>query len=230
MKVWQWIGVFSLLSLAACNLSIGDCYPVGQGPGNPGTGEGDGGSSGASGDAPTECNSSGSDSPVQSAPAEGAPSACAGLSGWPVDGTTYDYCDSACVAQCGVPLMGTFAAPIFKFVTTIADNGKGKAGGWQVANVTLEFDRWTGLLPEEWSCKVAIGFPLRTVAYGVISPAYAAVVSADVANIATSYLMHNPNEITPSIFCNMLPGTMSTVVGTPAYAGLGGRVTMQGVQ
>jgi hypothetical protein len=158
------------------------------------------------------------------------PSACSNLSGWPLDGTTYDYCDSACVAQCGLPLMGTFASRIFKFVTTIADDGTGTAGGWQVANITLDFDRWTGLLPETWSCPVAIGFPLRTTAYGIISPAYAAVVSADIANQATSYIMHNPNEITPSMFCNMLPGTMNTVLATPSYKDLGGRATKQGVQ
>ena len=99
-----------------------------------------------------------------------------------------------------------------------------------MANVTLDFDWWTGLLPETWSCQVAIGFPLRTTVYGVISPAYAASVSADVANQASSYLMHNPNEITPSMFCNMFPGEMNTVLKTPAYKALGGKVTKPGAQ
>jgi hypothetical protein len=127
--------------------------------------------------------------------------------------------------------MGTFAPSIFKFVTTLADDGTGTAGGWQVANVTLAFDRWTGLLPEAWTCDVAIGFPLRTQAYGLISPDYAAAVSTDVANQATSYLMHNPNELTPGAFCASLPGQMNAALTSdPVYKKLGGRVTKKGGQ
>ncbi len=150
----------------------------------------------------------------------GATASCP-ISNWgPTDGTTYDYCDSACVAQCGSALaIGTFAPSLFKFITTIADGEQGKGGGWQVANATLAFDRWTGILPEDWTCGIAFGIPLRTKEYGVISPTYAAVIAADVANQATSYLMHNPDEIPQGAFCALLPGTMNQILVANAVSG-----------
>jgi hypothetical protein len=162
----------------------------------------------------------------------GSPTSCPITNWGPTDGTTYDYCDSACVAMCGSGLaVGTFSASIFKFATTLPDDGQDAGGGWQVANVTLDFDRWTGILPESWTCDVAVGMPLRTKAYGVISAAFAAVASADVANQATSYLMHNPNEIPQGLFCAQLPGAMNAMFAADAvYKNLGARVTKQGMQ
>ena len=229
-----------LTSAAGCNFTQGDCYPVGQGTGSgdPGGGVIVSAGSGPSGDAPqgearsglsqAQCNSSGNDTPAQAAP----PASCS-ISDWgPMDGTTYGYCDSGCVAQCGSALaIGTFAPSIFKFVTTLPDDGKDQAGGWQVANATLSFDRWTGILPESWTCDVAFGIPVRTKAYGVISPAYAATVASEVANQATSYLMHNPNEIPKGAFCALLPGEMNKVLFADAvYKPLGARVTKKGAQ
>lgn len=237
-KNFLWVPVvvaFCACVAAACDETIGDCYPVGQsaGSGDPGVG-----ATGTTGSGPgpdgltmTQCN--GSDNGGSDTPSPTPPKPACFTSDWgPADGTTYDYCDPACMSECGpVPLMGTFSASIFKFVTTLPDDGKDDAGGWQVANATLTFDRWTGLLPESWTCDVAVGFPLRTKAYGVISPAYAAVVSADIANRATDYLMHNPNEIPQGVFCALLPGTMNTALAAdPVYKGLGGRVTKKGAQ
>jgi hypothetical protein len=240
MKNKLWIATIAVLvSAAGCNLTDGDCYPVGQaaGSGEPGGGVIVSTGSGPSGDAPqgqaqaalseAQCNSAASDTPVHADPAASCPT-----SGGPTDGSTYGYCDSDCAAQCGSTLVtGTFTPSIFKFVTTLPDDGKDKGGGWQVAHTTLTFDRWTGLLPESWTCDIAFGIPVRTKTYGVISPAYASVVAADVANQATSYLMHNPNEIPPGAFCALLPGAMNQMLLSDAvYKRLGAQATRRGEQ
>ena len=228
-----------LASAAGCNFTQGDCYPVGQtaGSGDPGGGVIVSTGSGPSGDAPqgqarsslsqAQCNSSGNDTPVQAAP----PASCS-ISDWgPTDGTTYDYCDTGCMAQCGSALaIGTFTPSIFKFVTTIPDDGQDDAGGWQVARPTLSFKRWTRLLPETWTCDIAFGIPLRTQVYGIISPEYASSVAADIANQATFYLMHHPDEISPAAFCILLPGAMTQALKNPVYKSLGARVTNKGGQ
>jgi hypothetical protein len=149
---------------------------------------------------------------------------CAGTAG---GGDTYVYCDDACMAQCTpAPAMGAFSSSIFKFVTTIPLGTRGEPGGWQVASVTLKFDRWVGILPETWTCSITIGMPLETTVNGTITAAYAASISADVATTATSYLMHDPSDPPPGIFCSRLPDAMNSVfTRDPVYKTIGARVT-----
>jgi hypothetical protein len=137
------------------------------------------------------------------------------------------FCDGPCSAQCASLGMGQFAASVFQFVTTIPDDGKDEGGGWQVAAVTLQFRRWTGMLPEQWGCPIWVGMPLRTQVNGSIPPAYAASVSANVADAAGAILMHPPSGVDwPSgIFCSKLPDTMNGLFAAPQYKSLGARVT-----
>ena len=70
MKIKLWIAVVALLSVPACNQTVGECWPVGQGDGDATVGGGPivpGGAGGSLGDAPSgsggmrfseaECNS-----------------------------------------------------------------------------------------------------------------------------------------------------------------------------
>src|SRR5262245_1060787 len=71
----------------------------------------------------------------------------------------YTYCSGQCAAKCPTSGVSGFASSVFKFTTTVPDDGEGKAGGWQEATATLNFFRWTSLLPEAWSCTVTVGMP-----------------------------------------------------------------------
>ena len=70
MRRLLWLGTFAISRAVACNYTVGECYPVGQGPGSAGVGAnvGSSGGTGASGDGPpkqpqglmpnSECNAS----------------------------------------------------------------------------------------------------------------------------------------------------------------------------
>ncbi len=73
----------------------------------------------------------------------------------------------ACLSKCPAPGGGLFVKfypADFPFVTTVKDDGTGKAGGWRVAKVNLEFTR--AVIPMSivtWWCLFhLIGMPLRT--------------------------------------------------------------------
>jgi hypothetical protein len=131
-----------------------------------------------------------------------SPSAPSGCNATP---DTYVDCGAACRAQCGERMaIGNFSPSIFKFVTTLADDGTDKGGGWREASVRLEFERWDDLLPRLWECPITVGMPLRTKARGTVSPEFAATVSAEIAKDASQILMHGPTELPPGIFCSRL--------------------------
>jgi hypothetical protein len=142
-------------------------------------------------------------------------------------GDIYVYCDAACMTECS-PMMGTFDSSIFKFVTTIPDDGTDKGGGWQQASNELKFRRWTGLLPESWTCpQITVGMPLRTTATPAITPAYAASITAGIANTATGVLMHPPSGIDPppGVFCTQLKPTMQQLFDTVYGAKIGAKLS-----
>jgi hypothetical protein len=111
-------------------------------------------------------------------------------------------------------------------VTVIPDDGTGSAGGWQTAAAVLSFKRWTGLLPEAWTCpSFTIGMPLRTQ-NAAITASYAASVSAAVANVAMGQIMHPPGGVDPApgVACSQLKPTMQQIFNT-VYGTLGAKLT-----
>jgi hypothetical protein len=255
--------VAALLGVAACNLTVGDCYPVGSTDGNGDPGGGvisSGAGAGPSGDAPTgqsrsalsgaQCNASDSGNSKTSMsaapPADGTSTGTSGAGGsgttsgecgtsglgglgatQSADGASYWDCSGPCANNCPAePQMGWISPDAFHFVTVLPDDGKGSAGGWQSSPAVLSFRRWTGLLPEAWTCpQFTIGMPVRTQ-MGVISPSYAASVSAAVANLAMDRIMHPPNNIDPpqGVACNQLKPTMQQIFDT-VYGPLGAKLT-----
>lgn len=102
-----------------------------------------------------------------------------------------------------VPLnTGAFSPSLFRFVTTVPDDKKDEAGGYQKASARLRFvDSRNLLLPQEWWCQVDVGMPLRTEHAGRISPEYAAQITADVATEATPRVMQRQSQWMPVAFC-----------------------------
>src|SRR5262249_13687914 len=73
-------------------------------------------------------------------------------------------------------------------------------GGWQQAPVSLNYVR---LIPPEgsWTCSFTVGMPLRTKADGVITPSYAAAITAEVVSDAWSNTRKSKPDAPGGIFC-----------------------------
>ena len=92
------------------------------------------------------------------------------------------HASSTPAAPTGI-VVPNFTAKDFPFVTTVPDTGDGKAGGWQVANVNLEFVRVT--IPTDvkvWHCPFKIEMPLRTEFMGKVDAKCAANFSVEITN------------------------------------------------
>lgn len=126
----------------------------------------------------------------------------------PNDGDTLSFCADPC--KCPQGGVNGFAAKAFIFETTVPDDGKDAAGGWQVSGASLRFYRWldSDVLPETWVCPVVVGMPVRTAANGVVPPDQASAMSAGVATAAGHTLMHGPVTLPPGIFCGKLKPEM----------------------
>ena len=100
------------------------------------------------------------------------------------EGATAWLCTDACLSKCPAPgggLYVKFYPSDFPFVTTVKDNGSGKAGGWQVAKVNLMFTH--AVIPWSivtWWCPFNIEMPLRTEFMGKVSPSRAADLSVEI--------------------------------------------------
>ncbi|MBK9260142.1 MAG: hypothetical protein IPM54_09935 [Polyangiaceae bacterium] len=114
---------------------------------------------------------------------------------------------SAPAAPAGIRL-STFKPSEFPFIITVQDDGTGKAGGWQVAKVNLEFIRIVIPKPAiKWYCFFTIQMPLRTEFMGKVDASRAATLSATVANGAAATMDY---KLPPGIFCEKF------IVGTRA--------------
>jgi hypothetical protein len=60
-----------------------------------------------------------------------------------------------------VSTRGGFSPAVFKFVTTVPDDGQGKAGGWQEATATLQFSDGRQVPTLLWTCTMRVGMPIR---------------------------------------------------------------------
>jgi hypothetical protein len=129
------------------------------------------------------------------------------------DGATVEVCSSACAGKCAT-VNGPFAPSIFKFVTIIPDDGT--ASGWQEASASLKIVRLNYLVvPEIWYCPVIkIGMPMRTTLDGPISPAYAATISAQIANKAARKVRTEEPDLPQGIFCSRIKSYMKSFFPT----------------
>ena len=116
-----------------------------------------------------------------------------------------------------------FSSALFKFKTTIPDDGQGEAGGWQQAMAALNFVDTRQSPPQSWSCPVTVELPIRTSTRGVISPTQAAEMSAQAATVTSSVVMHSRDSWLPSLFCIKFKEGMVKAFAA-LYPGCGGRV------
>jgi hypothetical protein len=221
------IVVVAIWTLAACNWTVGECWRRGEGSEGTGAGPGDGSIvlSSGSGDfyaappdepqygaePPLECNKrdeSSEESPPDS-PERATESPCQGVGDTAGDGQTYVYCSDTCSSKCPPAGVNGFSAAIFKFVTTIPDDGTGESGGWQKASVRLKIKRLAFAGLESWECpEMTFGMPLRNSAQGHIPADIAARISASVATKASRKVMKENLTIPQGIYCARLKDEM----------------------
>ncbi|WP_434041574.1 MULTISPECIES: hypothetical protein [Sorangium] len=229
---------FSMCILAACNWTVGDCYPreewvKGEGAGGPvgpsvpvftSVASGDFGAEPPSGpeygsERKIQCNKT--DSEEEEEEEEESPS---DSSERPTASPTSppDPCQ-----QSGTPTMGcTGVKPIdpraFDFVTIVAYDGTSVAGGWQEAKAKLFFGH---NIEGDDACMIHIGMPLRSELWGNIPADKAARISADVANfvLEVMYKKEGGDDLPPGIFCSRFKGKVDFHFKND-YKGLGAQV------
>lgn len=208
----------SLTGIAACNYTVGECYPRDEVPGSATEGVGAGGGilvpggfGGAYGDSPgiepqsatnpeLKCNSDESETERVT---EGTTCDADGSMN---NGATFAICSGACQKPCAG--VNGYSPSLFNFVTIIPDDGIGEAGGWQTASLVFKVKRWTNLLPEAWECpQMTFGAPLRNKAQGKISSEFAASVAAGLAT-QVSHTLKDVEE--HGIYCVQLKESLKT--------------------
>ncbi|MGK3986501.1 hypothetical protein WME99_25875 [Sorangium sp. So ce136] len=226
------IVVIAIWALAACNWTVGDCYPreeweKGEGAGPPVHGPVPVFSSSASGDfgaEPPEGPQDGSKKKLQcnKTEDEDEEESPSDSSERPTESPTSppDPCQ-----QGGAPSMGCasvrFSPSDFNFVTIVAYDGTGVAGGWQEARTGLTFYKGNA---GKQACFIRIGMPLRSEFFGTISADTAATISADVANAVTGKLEESGEFDLPfGIFCSRIKHDMAEVL-SKQYKGLGAKM------
>jgi len=107
-------------------------------------------------------------------------------------------------------------------------DGKDKAGGWQRAFKLFQFvlrDVQTDRVRDSWPCPIDVSMPVQSTQVGYISPKRAALVTADVANVAVRAVSHSRVEWAglSALFCAELQDKMNDVFRED-YRGYGARV------
>lgn len=197
MKALKWIAVLAISCLAGCNETLGQCWIDENG-----NGIADPGEPGAVGD-PSLPPDSGGDNAEAPTPE-------------PQDATDPPICNS----------IGSYSPTLFRFVTTLADDGQGKAGGYQEATAKIGFVDGRQDPPASWSCTITVGMAVRSSVLGVISPQSAASMTANVLTYSSSKTMHSRPEWLQALFCKALAAEMLEEFGE-AYGGAGARVVAQ---
>src|SRR5262245_16103605 len=103
--------------------------------------------------------------------------------------------------------VGRFSASLFRFTVLVPDDGHDPGGGWQTAFAVLKFPA----IKPGLQCPVRIGMPIRSQARGVISPALAAEITAEVATDAAKILSALHKDWVSSDFCYALRESMYTL-------------------
>ncbi|WP_437477211.1 hypothetical protein WME75_27825 [Sorangium sp. So ce1014] len=226
-KVLLLILVIAAWALAACNWTIGDCYPVGERTSGAGAGPGSEPrpiyTSAASGDFGADPQGGGErkiacneweledeeERPSDSDSAErptGSPTSppdpCPEVGDTAGDGAIALTCSDACSSKCPPGMARiiyvNFDPEDFPFVTTVKDDGRGKAGGYQEAKANLKFKHRGSGGVDEWYCPLTIKMPLRTEFMGKIDPVRAAGLSEEITEEVGYSMDYN---LPPGIFC-----------------------------
>jgi hypothetical protein len=95
---------------------------------------------------------------------------------------------------------GGFSPSVFNFVSLFND-GTARPGGWQEASALLKFFDGRGLVPLEWVCSIRVGMPLRTRHLGRITPEAAAMMTAEIATLSSTRVMHRQTTWMTAAFC-----------------------------
>ncbi|MGK3964634.1 hypothetical protein WMF38_10715 [Sorangium sp. So ce118] len=239
----------SVWTLAACNWTIGDCYPVEERSSGVGAGPGydpvpvfTSASSGDFGAEPPDGPHDGSERKIacneweledeeeEDARPTNSPESprdpCPSFGDIAGDGATFLSCSDACSSKCPPGMAPWVYVDIdpseFNFVTTVDDPGPGKVGGWQQVRANLNFRRLT--VPhtiKAWSCPITIKMPIRTEMMGLIDPGRAASLSEEITEeVANVMDYHLPQ----GIFCKKF-ATQADAAFKSKYKELGARVT-----
>ncbi|MEO7330656.1 MAG: hypothetical protein ABI193_18925 [Minicystis sp.] len=197
MKNWAlWIAIIAVVGLCACNITVGECWYKSDGE--------NGASSGTNPvDGPLLPSGGGGYGDTPPAQPQGV-------------GPQPPICNE----------MGSYSASLFKFATQVADDGKGRGGGWQIASATVKFVDGRQDPPAAWTCNLGVGVVIRSEYYKTISPEYAAEATAEVLTDASSLTMHTKDAWIAALFCSKLKDKMNAVFGEQ-YPSLGARVTLQ---
>ncbi|WP_438005226.1 hypothetical protein WME89_41855 [Sorangium sp. So ce321] len=240
-------------ALAACNWTIGDCYPVGERTSGAGAGPGSeprpvytSAGSGDFGAEPPDGPNDGSehklacneweledeeerpsDIPETTTYSPESPrDQCPGFGDIAGSGATFLTCSGACSSKCPKPGMAhfvwvNFETSDFPFVTTVQDDGKGKAGGYQQAKANLKFEHRFPGGTTEWYCSLTIKMPLRTELMGIIDALRAAEISEEITEEVGQLMDYN---LPPGIFCHRFRLGVEAAFKLK-YQGLGASVT-----
>lgn len=121
-----------------------------------------------------------------------------------------------------------FDASLFKFSVWTTDDGEGRGGGSQRAIATLKFvDTREGFSSKSWNCFVVTTLPIRAN-YVVIPPERAAEMTAEVAEVAASTVMHSqPSWPISVMFCKRFAETMEKLFNQTPGGPTGARVSAQ---
>ncbi|AUX25588.1 hypothetical protein SOCEGT47_061360 [Sorangium cellulosum] len=245
------IVAISVCTLAACNWTIGDCYPVGEGTTGAGAGPGSeprpiftssatgdyGADPQGGGERKIACNeweledeeersSEDAETPTYTYNPKTPQDQCPGAGDVAADGATFLSCSGACSSKCPKPGMAHFVwvnfdPSDFPFVTIVKDDGRGSAGGWQQAKANLKFTHRSSGGIVEWYCAITIQMPLRTELMGKIDPLYAANLSEEITEEVGQLMDYN---LPPGIFCKRFAGAADAAFKSK-YQGLGASVT-----
>lgn len=238
-------------ALAACNWTIGDCYPVGEGTTGAGAGPGweprpvytssatgdYGADPGDGGEPKIACNEweleeeeersrDSSETPTYTHAPKSPKDPCPEIGDTAGIGATFWDCSGACGSKCPRPGMAhfvyvNFEPSDFRFVTIVKDDGRGSAGGWQEAKANLKFMHRSSRGVAEWYCAITIKMPIRTELMGRIDPLHAANLSEEITEEVAQLMDYN---LPPGIFCKRF-AIAADAAFKSKYQGLGASVT-----
>lgn len=108
--------------------------------------------------------------------------------------------------------IGSYSASLFKFTTTLADDGADVGGGYQEATASsVKFVDGRQDIPASWSCSVWVGMAVRTASYGKISSERAAEIAAEVLTDASTITMRSRPSWVQALFCKQLAENMRII-------------------